>query len=118
MGGFLQGLLTSSQVDSTHFPEGTIMSMDARYATGRHQDAVCALGELLVNHPGISKADDTGRWLLFHSELKPDDAITSCVKYDYRVQGGVGGSRRRSAAGGLCRWAEHNLDGPTGSFVA
>ncbi|KAK6852107.1 hypothetical protein PG995_012232 [Apiospora arundinis] len=91
-GGFLHGGLTLGKVEGTRFSEGNIMSMDARrYDTEKHHAAIRALDKALQPyHESISKTDVALRWLAFHSQLGPDDAII------------IGGSKisqvRRSAA--------------------
>lgn len=73
--GFLRGSLTSGQVEGTRFAEGNIMSMDARrYDTERHHEAIRFLDNALKTY-GISKSEASLRWLAFHSQLGPEDAI-------------------------------------------
>ncbi|KAK7943312.1 Aldo/keto reductase [Apiospora aurea] len=75
-GGFLHGGLTSGRVQGTRFAEGNIMSMDARrYDTEKHHAVVRALDKALEPHEGLAKTDVAIRWLAFHSQLGPDDAI-------------------------------------------
>ncbi|KAK8054664.1 hypothetical protein PG994_009731 [Apiospora phragmitis] len=74
-GGFLHGGLTSGRVEGTRFAEGNIMSMDARrYDTDKHHAAVRAMDKALEPH-GLTKTDVAMRWLAFHFQLGPDDAI-------------------------------------------
>lgn len=74
-GGFLHGKLTSGQVEGTRFADGNIMSMDARrYDTEKHHEVIQMLDKTLEPH-GIPKTDAALRWLAFHSELGPEDAI-------------------------------------------
>lgn len=73
--GFLRGSLTSGQVEGTRFAEGNIMSMDARrYNTERHHEAIRFLDNALKAY-GISKSEASLRWVAFHSQLGPEDAI-------------------------------------------
>ncbi|PVI05737.1 putative aldo/keto reductase [Periconia macrospinosa] len=73
--GFLHGALTSGNVEGTRFAEGNIMSMDARrYDTQKHHDAIRFLDKTL-SPLGIQKTEAALRWLAFHSQLGPEDAI-------------------------------------------
>ena len=73
--GFLRGSLTTGQVEGTRFSEGNMMSMDARrYDTEKHHAAVRFLDSMLQPH-GIPKTEASLRWLAFHSQLGPEDAI-------------------------------------------
>lgn len=73
--GFLRGSLTSGQVEGTRFAEGNIMSMDARrYNTESHHEAIRFLDTALKAY-GISKSEASLRWVAFHSQLGPEDAI-------------------------------------------
>lgn len=73
--GFLRGSLTSGQVEGTRFAEGNIMSMDARrYNTEKHHEAIRFLDNALKAY-GISKSEASLRWVAFHSQLGPEDAI-------------------------------------------
>ncbi|KAH7303056.1 putative aldo/keto reductase [Stachybotrys elegans] len=73
--GFLHGALTTGNVDGTRFSEGNIMSMDARrYDKNKYHDAIRFLDKSLEPH-GITKTEIALRWLAFHSQLKPSDAI-------------------------------------------
>lgn len=73
--GFLHGALTSGNVEGTRFAEGNIMSMDARrYDTEKHHEAIRFLDKTLAPF-GIQKTEAALRWLAFHSQLGPQDAI-------------------------------------------
>jgi aflatoxin B1 aldehyde reductase len=73
--GFLRGSLTSGQVEGTRFAKGNIMSMDARrYDVETYHEAIRSLDKLLEPH-GILKPEASLRWLAYHSQLTPDDAI-------------------------------------------
>lgn len=73
--GFLHGGLTSGQIEGTRFSEGNIMSTDARrYDTDKHHEAIKFLDKMLGPH-GIPKTEVALRWLAFHSQLQPQDAI-------------------------------------------
>ena len=74
-GGFVHGSLTTGNVEGTRFAEGNIMSMDARrYDTEKHHNAIRFLDHKLEPH-GIPKTAAALRWLAFHSQLCPQDAI-------------------------------------------
>jgi aflatoxin B1 aldehyde reductase len=73
--GFLHGALTSGKVEGTRFAEGNIRSMDARrYDTEKHHEAIHFLEKTLAPF-GIQKTEGALRWLAFHSQLRPEDAI-------------------------------------------
>jgi aflatoxin B1 aldehyde reductase len=73
--GFLHGALTSGKTEGTRFAEGNIMSMDARrYDTEKHHQVIRVLDKTLEPY-GIAKTEAALRWLAFHSQLGPDDAI-------------------------------------------
>lgn len=73
--GFLHGALTSGNVEGTRFADGNIMSMDARrYDTEKHHEAIRFLDKTLAPF-GIQKTEAALRWLAFHSQLGPQDAI-------------------------------------------
>lgn len=73
--GFLHGGLTSGQVEGTRFSEGNIMSMDARrYDTEKYHEAIRSLDKVLKPYH-ILKPEAALRWLAFHSQLAPQDAI-------------------------------------------
>ncbi|KAI9148469.1 NADP-dependent oxidoreductase domain protein [Paramyrothecium foliicola] len=73
--GFLSGALTTGEVEGTRFEEGNIMSGEARlYDQAKYHALIRSMDELLKPH-GIPKTEAALRWLAFHSELKPEDAI-------------------------------------------
>ncbi|KAI1849612.1 hypothetical protein JX266_004561 [Neoarthrinium moseri] len=74
-GGFLHGKLTSGQVEGTRFPEGNIMSMDARrYDTDKHHEIMRPF-ERALEPCGIPTTNVAWRWLALHSKLCPQDAM-------------------------------------------
>lgn len=99
--GFLRGSLTSGRVEGTRFAEGNVMSMDARrYDTERHHAAVRFLDEALGPY-GIPKTEASLRWLAFHSELGPRDAIIFGASKMHQVEENVAAVRKGPLPGEL-----------------
>jgi aflatoxin B1 aldehyde reductase len=73
--GFLSEALTTGQVEGTSFEEGNIMSGEARlYDQDKYHSLVRSMDGLLEPH-NITKTEAALRWLSFHSDLTPEDAI-------------------------------------------